>query len=196
MTAGGSNHFPTWILSLCSCRCSRGAFGCVGAQPESAWTKVRFPQPEHIGDAAHRKIGGREFRDEFTVESIVALANEDGNDAVAPFSFDRGEDADFVIEEHVTSRREAVLDISQLAFLVNVHQSVAMDRFQQTGGLDLVRLEDDVAIAENGGGAPSTDMFDSFERFSTEPFGETIIEEETGELKQVEIVRIFEPIFL
>ena len=59
-----------------------------------------------------------------------------------------------------------------------------------------MRLEDDVAIAENGGGAPSTDMFDSFERFSTEPFGERIIEEETGELKQVEIVRIFEPVFL
>ena len=52
--------------------------------------KIRFPQLQHIGDAAHRQIGRRKFGDELAVEGVMALANKHRHNAVAPFLLDRG----------------------------------------------------------------------------------------------------------
>ena len=78
----------------------------------------------------------------------MALADENRCDSGAPDFFDGGENAQFVVDEHVMVGRVATLDIFELLFFVNVNHGPPFDSFQQAGAFDFAWLEDDVAIGK------------------------------------------------
>jgi hypothetical protein len=57
--------------------------------------------------------------------------------------------------------REALLDVVQHVFLVNVDQHVAMKGFRQAGVFDLPRLEDGIAVAQDYRRSPVAHVSDS-----------------------------------
>ena len=89
-----------------------------------------------------------------------------------------------------------MLNIAQFVLLVDVHQGAAVDGLEETGHLDFMGLKNNIAIAQDGSRSPLADMPDYFEGFVANPFGEGVIEQKAGELKQVQIVRVFYPVFL
>ncbi len=56
----------------------------------------------------------------------MALAREDGGQAVAPDFFHRGQDAQLVVHHHVMFRRETLLHVVEFVFLVDVDERVAI----------------------------------------------------------------------
>ena len=76
----------------------------------------------------------------------MALPHKDRSDARTPDFFDGGQDAQFVIDQHIMFGGIALFDIWQFIFLVHVNQHFAFDRFEQPGTVHLARLKNDIAI--------------------------------------------------
>src|SRR5689334_19976129 len=84
---------------------------------------------EEVTDAVDGHVGGGIVAD-VGLASVVALARKDGRQARAPVTLHRREDADLVVDQHVVRRGEAVLDVVELLFLVDVDQHPAVDRVE------------------------------------------------------------------
>src|SRR5215470_15956739 len=95
---------------------------------------------------------------------IMSLPSEHGRHSRPPYIFDLSQNAQLIVNHHVMVSRMALLDIIQLALLVDVDQDVAIHRFTNPRPFDLERLEDDVAVRQHRRAAPPLDMSDRVER--------------------------------
>jgi hypothetical protein len=76
----------------------------------------------------------------------VALARENGGQTCPPNLLHIGQDAKLVVHQDVVMGRIVLLDVVQFPLLVDVDEDAAFYRLEQSLALDLVRLEDHVAI--------------------------------------------------
>jgi len=73
-------------------------------------------------------------------------------DPISPSFLDRGENAEFVINQDIVQGGIALLDIIQRRFLADINKDMAVDRFPDARPLP--RLEDHVAVGQNYGLSP------------------------------------------
>src|SRR5205807_1712559 len=83
-----------------------------------------------------------------------------------------------VVHQHVVLGRVAPLDVVELTLLVDVDQDVAVHRLGQTRALDLARLEDRVAVGQDGRRSPGAEALQDVERVWVEAVRERVVDQE------------------
>ena len=107
----------------------------------------------------------------------LPLERENGRYALFPERLRGGEDAQLVVDEHVTHRRVAPLDVVELELLVDVDEDVPVDCAPDSGPLDLVRLEDGVAVREDDRRPEHAQVRQYLQRRGVEAIRERVAEE-------------------
>src|SRR5215471_17904923 len=133
---------------------------------------------QQVADPINTDIRWRVLCQNFGIVSVMALAGKDGGHLGAPDSFHRGQDAKFVIDEHVVRGREALFHILEFLFLMNVDQHVAVNCFPDAGALDLKRLKNHVTIREDHRLAPLLYVLYHIQRIGIKPRGKWIVDQE------------------
>lgn len=149
---------------------------------------------EQIADAVDGDVGGGIFGDVVRIESVMPLARENCRYAFAPTLFDRGQDANLVVDEDIPLGGIAAFDVGKLVFLVNVNEDVAADRLEQARTLDLARLKYNVAIGEDHHFPQRAAVFNNVERIRKQAVSERIVDQIRRNGKQMRIVRVPQPI--
>src|SRR5205807_10385546 len=103
-----------------------------GATPLSLRTieqrsKIMF---EQISNPLHAYICRGIFRDDFRVERVMALTHEHGRHSRSPDFFDRSQNAQLVVNEHVMFGRATALDIIEFLLFVHINQHAPLDGFK------------------------------------------------------------------
>ena len=96
---------------------------------------------------------------------------------LAPDFFDFGQNADFVIDQDIVIGREAAFNVVQFFFFVNINQHVAVDRFINSGALNLSRLENNIAVRKNCRSAPLLHVLNGVERVRIKSSCKGIVDE-------------------
>lgn len=126
----------------------------------------------------------------------MALAHKHSGYARAPALLDGSENAQFVLDQHVVLGGAALRNIGEFFFLVQIDQDLASHRFKQSGAINFARLEDDVAIAEDGRRPPLLDVFDDLKCAGKETVGKRIVEQKMGDSEDSQVVWILAAITL
>ena len=90
---------------------------------------MSFAVIQEVSDSLNGDVCCGVFLQDFGIERVMALADEDGRDTVSPDFFYGCENANFVIDEDVMFGRATALNVFQFLFFVHIDQHVAVDSF-------------------------------------------------------------------
>src|SRR6266446_6418672 len=187
---------------------------CIGGGP---WMGVRDPDSQSVpcesahtcGFEQHRQVEVHQRADSFNrniglrilghlglIQSVMALARENGRHLLAPCFLYRGKNSELVIDQDVMLGGVTADDIIQLLLLMDIYEDPAVEGFEQPGAMDFLRLEDHVAIRQDYGAAELLASFDYVKRVGKEPVGEGIIHQVMGDRQDVKIARVLDPVAL
>src|SRR5262249_25572270 len=147
-----------------------------------------------VANALDRKIRSRKRGDDGRIVRVLALARQDCRDPVAPDLFDRRQNARFVVDQDIMTRRVAALDILELLFFVDVDQHIALDRLGDPRALDLAWLKDDVAVGQYYRPPPAAEAFEHIEGPGVEAIGERVVDQVRGHRQEVYVVWMLRPV--
>ena len=83
---------------------------------------------QQVADALDADIGCGIAGERFRIGRVVTLPDENGANTRAPEFFARGQDSQFIVDQHVMFSRVALLDILEFLLLVHVNQHATGDR--------------------------------------------------------------------
>jgi len=132
---------------------------------------------------------GGQRGDDLSVVCVLALTRQYRSHPIAPDLLDRRQDPRLVVDQDIMVRRIALFHILELLLLMDVDQHMAVDRFRNSGALDLTRLKDDIPIGQNGGRPPAAEALEGIERLRVQPVGEGIIDQVGRHRQQVNFPR-------
>src|ERR1700744_5779704 len=126
----------------------------------------------------------------------MTLAHENGHQALAPYPFHSGEDAQLVVDHDVTRGRKSSLHVGEHLLLVEVDQDTPLDRIPQAGPLYLARLKHDVTVGEDDRLTETTAARQSREGARIEAACERIIQQEEPDFRELRVGEVLETIAL
>jgi hypothetical protein len=126
----------------------------------------------------------------------MALARKDGSHPSMPGVLDGRQNAKLVVNHDVVIRGISPLNIAELALLVNVDEDVPIDRFEQTGALDLARLKDHVTVGEKDHRTPLAASLQRIEGVGIESIGKRIIRQKVGDRQKLRVSWVFDSVSL
>ena len=126
-------------------------------------------------------MGGRDLG----IRRELPLERENGRYALVPERLRGGEDAQLVVDEHVTHGRVAPLDVVELELLVDVDEDVPVDAPRSPARSTLCGWKTASPSVRTTVG-PSGEGAEHLQRRGVEAVGERVVEEE-AELQEVRI---------
>ena len=82
---------------------------------------------EQVADALDRQVGRGMGGDRLRIVRVVALPREDRGDSAFPHALHGAQDAQLVVHQDIVVRGIPLLDVVELALLVDVDQDVPVD---------------------------------------------------------------------
>ena len=128
--------------------------------------------------------------------SVMSLPDEHGGHTVPPNAFDCGQDMQFVVEHYIMLCRVPRDYIGEFLLFVHIDEDSTLNGFAQASLFDFVRLKHDIAVTKQGGFSPALDVPYGGKGFRKHAIFEGVIEEKTGDLQQMKVVRVIAPIAL
>ena len=172
-TLQGLENPPSTTLS----RVFRGSFHQRATRGLSLRVSKRLKGvSDQLSDVVQREIRRRICCEDPGVMGVMALPDEHCGHALAPNTFDGGQNVQFVVDDYVMAGRKPGGDIREFLLFVNIDENPTFDRRVEACSFDFMRLKDDIAVAEHGGFAPLLNMLNCVQRFWKEPFYERIID--------------------
>ena len=102
----------------------------------------------------------------------------------------------FVVHEHIVRGRITLLDIDQLLLLVDIDEHAPLNRLEEPGSFDLVRLEDHIAIRQDNRRPHLAQVLEHVQRIWEKAAGKWISQEVRRDLHEVRVVRVLDPVAL
>ncbi len=131
---------------------------------------------KQIANALKTQVCGGVGSQNLWIQRVVALPHEDGGDLQTPAFFYSGQQAQFVLDQYVMFGLTALGDIGKFLFFMKINQDLTGHRFRQSGGIQLVRLEDYITVGEQSRRPSLLDVRDNLKRIRKETVSKRIVE--------------------